>query len=98
MATYVVRVELHGAGGIGAAYDDLHKRMEDAGFRRWVSFSDGTWKLPTGEYLTEANSGFHGNIRDKAVAAANLTGYSNEVFVAEVNGGNMCSAGLTAWR
>lgn len=98
MATYVVRIELHGAGGNEAAYNALHKRMDAAGFRRWVRFSDGTWKLPTGVYLTEANTGLYGSVRDRAVAAANLTGYSNEAFVAEIYQNNMCSSGLAPWH
>jgi len=98
MATYVVRVELHGAGGSEAAYNNLHNMMNSAGFRRWVTFSDGTWKLPTGLYLAEANTGLYGAVRDKAVAAANLTGYANEVFVAEIYGSNMCSSSLSRWH
>lgn len=98
MATYVARVELHGAGYDHAAYTDLHSRMSNAGFRRSVTFADGTWKLPTGEYLIEADSGLQGAVRDRAVSAANLTGYSNEVFVAEIYNGNMCSSALIPWK
>lgn len=39
-----------------------------------------------------------GAVRDRAVAAANLTGYSIEAFVAEGCQDNMCSSGLAPWH
>jgi hypothetical protein len=98
VATYLVRIELHGAAHDAPTYQTLHMRMEQVGFRRWVRFTDGTWKLPTAEYLTDDESGQMYHVRERAVTAAQGTGYLFELLVAEIVGANLCSHGLTAWR
>lgn len=40
MTSYTVRVELHGADDDD--YANLHAAMEDEGFVRWITGSDGT--------------------------------------------------------
>jgi hypothetical protein len=61
MATFLVRVELHGAQPSGPEYVRLHDAMAAVGFRRTISgVTDGgvtsLWQLPTGCYFIEAAS------------------------------------------
>ena len=81
MASFLVRVELH-----GAAWDDyeaLHAEMADRGFSREITGDNGnTYQLPTAEYVIHTDSGLE-NIRTLAAQAAQATGLKFGVIAAE---------------
>ncbi|WP_287790900.1 DUF2622 domain-containing protein [Atlantibacter sp.] len=54
MAKFTVRVELRDSKD--ADYEDLHKKMESAGFSRTITITDTgeTYNLPNAEYLFES--------------------------------------------
>ncbi|WP_267388644.1 hypothetical protein [Sphingomonas sp. GC_Shp_3] len=59
MASYTVRVELHGASS--SDYETLHTIMEAYNYHRKVKGVDrsgvaGTWVLPTGEYIIDTEN------------------------------------------
>lgn len=81
MAQFTVRVELHQAEW--ADYEKLHAAMEQRGFSRLVTSSDGrTYHLPWAEY-NGAGDLSSTQVRDTAQAAANSTGKKNAVLVTE---------------
>ncbi|MDV1856387.1 DUF2622 domain-containing protein [Citrobacter freundii] len=50
MTTFIVRVELHSAEP--EDYEDLHARMESAGYQRRITADSGvTYQLPDAEYI-----------------------------------------------
>lgn len=55
MAKFTVRVELRDSED--ADYDELHKKMEAAGFSRTITITDTgeTYDLPNAEYLFESD-------------------------------------------
>ncbi len=79
---YLVRIELH-----HAAYDDyqaLYAEMDRGGFSRTVTGDDGTvYRLPTAEYYYYGGSRTCEQARDSAKAAADSTGNSSAVIVAD---------------
>jgi hypothetical protein len=84
MATFTVRVELHGA--TSKDYDKLHKAMESKGFSRTISSSQGTtYQLPTGEYSFEGSS-TRKQVLALAKSAAATTKLKYAVLVTESNG------------
>lgn len=81
MAQFMVRVELHQAGG--ADYDRLHAAMEQTGFSRSITGSDGyRYQLPTAEYFASGNFTID-HVRDAACGAADTTGKRYAVLVSE---------------
>ncbi|EKL1152036.1 TPA: DUF2622 domain-containing protein [Klebsiella quasipneumoniae subsp. similipneumoniae] len=50
MSTFIVRVELHGAEP--EDYEDLHGKMESAGYERQITADSGIrYQLPDAEYI-----------------------------------------------
>jgi hypothetical protein len=81
MASYLVRVELHGASWDD--YEALHAEMANRGFSREIAGDNGhTYQLPTAEYVIRTDSGLEG-VRTLAAAAAKTTGHKFGVIVAE---------------
>jgi hypothetical protein len=77
---YLIRVELHSA--TYSDYEKLHSEMAKRAFSRKVSGSDGkVYQLPTAEYY---DNGIRttDQILDAARAAADATGKTNGVIVA----------------
>jgi hypothetical protein len=84
MARYTVRVELHNAEW--EDYDELHEAMENEGFSRQITSSDGkTYHLPWAEYDRETPSGRKG-VLDAAKRAADTTGKAHSILVTESAG------------
>lgn len=79
MARFTIRVELHRA--TEDDYDQLHAAMEDQGFSRYVTSTDGiTYHLPTAEYSIESDSSALSVLESaKSAAASTRRGY--EVLV-----------------
>lgn len=82
MANFIARVELHSAGYTD--YENLHAYMQQRGFARSIRGDDGkSYLLPTGTYIS-APSHSSGDIAlQAAVAAANATGKTSSVIIAE---------------
>lgn len=81
MANFTVRVELHQANW--ADYETLHAAMEEKGFSRLITGSDGkTYHLPLAEYNASSDLD-RSKIRDIARTAATTTGKKNAVLVTE---------------
>jgi hypothetical protein len=81
MADFTVRVELHDA--TRTDYDTLHAAMEQKGFSRMITSSEGkTYELPLAEYNGSSATLNSSQIRDVARAAA-ATGKCNAVLVSE---------------
>lgn len=56
MSTFIVRVELHDAEP--SDYEELHKKMESAGFQRQITADSGKiYQLPDAEYIREPATG-----------------------------------------
>lgn len=88
MPRFTTRVELHRANNDD--YEALHEAMEDEGFSRTISNSDGTaYHLPTAEYNRSADL-----TRDQILAAAERaakkTGRKASILVTESAGRNWC--------
>jgi hypothetical protein len=82
MADFTVRVELH--QGTWTDYETLHAAMEQKGFSRVITASDGrTYQLPLAEYNGSSGTLNCAQIRDIARAAAATTGKGNGVLVSE---------------
>jgi hypothetical protein len=82
MANFTVRVELHQANWTD--YDSLHAAMENKGFSRFITGSDGkTYHLPLAEYNGSSDNLDTSQIRDIAWAAAKTTGKKSAVLVTE---------------
>jgi hypothetical protein len=82
MADFTVRVELHQA--TWTDYETLHTAMEQKGFSRKITSSEGTtYQLPLAEYNGSSPTLNSSQIRDIARAAAATTGKSNAVLVSE---------------
>ena len=87
MATYIVRVELHGANEL--EYAALHAAMAKQGFSR-ILVSNGTkYQLPTAEYIVVSGLNTEA-IRNAAKSAANSTRKTSWILVVQ-------SAGM-AWE
>ena len=81
MASFLVRVELHGASWDD--YETLHAEMGNRGFSRDITGDDGNaYQLPTAEYAIRTNSTLE-NVRTLAAQAAQATGLRFGVIVAE---------------
>jgi hypothetical protein len=78
MATFLTRVELHGASG--ADYEQLHAEMAKLQFRRTVVADDGTtYQLPTAEYISNSELPIE-SVRDLAYVAVKATGRTGWVI------------------
>lgn len=83
MATFLVRVELHGKTYSHQSYTDLHTAMEKAGFARKIYGSDGKWyHLPSAEYQCTANLTAE-QVREAVKAIVRLIDTSYSVLVVE---------------
>ena len=96
MANYTVRIELHGASE--DQYDDLHARMENEGFVRWIKSNEHKYRLPTAEYNLTNSALTVGQVRDKAKAVADAVKPTPKpwILVTESNGRSW--SGLEVWR
>lgn len=84
MATFLVRVELHGASG--KDYDVLHVAMERVGFSRTIVSDTGVrYHLPTAEYEAVGNH-TREEVLEAAKGAAGTTGKKFGVIVTQSAG------------
>ena len=82
MPSFISRVELHSASY--SDYENLHAYMHQRGYSRLIKGSDGNnYQLPTGTYISAAGHASADFALQSAVAAANATGRSSWVIVAE---------------
>jgi hypothetical protein len=78
---FLIRVELHDAKYTD--YETLHSEMAQRSFSRKVTSSDGTvYHLPTAEYYYNG-TGTSDQVLNSAKAAANATGKTSGVIVAD---------------
>jgi hypothetical protein len=78
---YLIRVELHHADDDD--YETLHTEMANRSFSRKVTSSDGTvYHLPTAEYYDNGSRNCD-QVLAAAKAAANATGKTSGVIVAD---------------
>lgn len=82
MATFAIRVELHGA--TSDDYERLHAFMAVAGFVRTIELGDKTFHLPPGEYRYHSNFETSMTVCAKAQAVAAQVRSSPAVVVDEV--------------
>jgi hypothetical protein len=84
MANFIARVELHSASYTD--YENLHVYMQQYGYARTVRGDDGkTYQLPTGTYVSASAMSSVAAALQGAVAAANATGKTSSVIVADWN-------------
>ncbi|MBL3524159.1 type V toxin-antitoxin system endoribonuclease antitoxin GhoS [Serratia plymuthica] len=85
MADYVARVELFDADGEN--YETLHEKMKSLGFKREVTYSDGSvYNLPIGTYHGSSNSTSEA-LRDAiGNIGSPLSSKKPAVFVAKIDG------------
>lgn len=84
MSDFIARVELHSASY--ADYENLHAYMEQYGYARTVKGHDAkTYQLPTGTYLSTSSFSSGSAALQSAVTAANSTGKTSSVIVADWN-------------
>jgi len=82
MANYIARVELHSA--TYEDYESLHASMQTRGYSRTIAADNGVvYKLPTGTYVVRNTNVEIDVARNAAVAAAQATGKSSSVIVAD---------------
>ncbi len=82
MANFIARVELHTA--TYEDYERLHASMQARGYSRTIAGDNGTvYKLPTGTYVARNTNVAIEVARNAAVAAAQETGKSSAVIVAD---------------
>ena len=87
MANIIARVELHSASYTD--YENLHVYMQQHGYVRTVRGNDGkTYQLPTGTYVSVSAMSSTVAALQAAVAAANATGKTSSVIVADWNSAN----------
>ena len=85
MENVIARVELHSASY--ADYENLHIYMQQRGYARVVKGSDHkTYQLPNGTYVGSSSS--PAAALQSAVAAANATGKTSSVIVADWKSAN----------
>lgn len=88
MASFTVRIELH--GGTGEDYNRLHAAMEAAGYKRYVAgtSTDGTpgyWQLPTAEYDYSSGASAY-QVRDHAKSIADTVKADSWCLATQVAG------------
>lgn len=84
MANIIARVDLHSASY--ADYENLHGYMQQGGYSRVIKGDDGkTYQLPTGTYSGVGSFATTSAALQSAVAAANATGKTSSVIVADWN-------------
>jgi len=89
MPNFIARVELHSASY--ADYENLHTYMAQRGYERTIRGDNGkTYHLPTGTYVCIGTSASAEVALEAAVAAANATGKTSSVIIADWN--------LTKWQ
>jgi hypothetical protein len=82
MPNFIARAELHSASF--ADYESLHIYMQRYGYVRTIRADDGkTYQMPTGTYVSAGSLTSTSQALQAAVAAANATGKSSSVIVAE---------------
>ena len=83
MASYLARVELHGAKD-EEDYEELRTAMEKRGFVRQIKGDDGiSYLLPTGTYVLENTSVMLVVAYNGAAWAADTTGFAYNVIVVD---------------
>jgi hypothetical protein len=88
MASFMTRVELHGANP--QDYETLHAAMEHEGFSRFIAGSDGRWyQLPTAEYNRIASVP-RDQVLESAKRAAATTKKAHGIFVTEAVTSTWC--------
>ena len=84
MSNFIARVELHSASY--ADYESLHIYMQQKGYARVIKSDDGkTYQLPTGTYVSVGALSSVAAALQSAVAAADATGKTSAVIVADWN-------------
>lgn len=82
MASFIVRVVLHGAE-TWSGYEELHELMEGEGFVRTIVSDKGLeYHLPPAEYRLDGHFDRE-QVWRKAKFAAEMTGYAHAVFVTQ---------------
>ncbi|MBD2814238.1 type V toxin-antitoxin system endoribonuclease antitoxin GhoS [Xenorhabdus sp. Flor] len=84
MANFTVRVELHNASS--SDYENLHEKMERAGFERSITTENGTvYHLPDAEYSISSDKSTD-EIRDLAHDTAKKVKSNPAILVTKSNG------------
>lgn len=86
-SSFIVRVELHGVQETAseATYVRLHTAMANSGFSRTIRADNGhIYWLPTAMYSTSSSMDSN-TIGQLAVNAANTTGVTSSILVAQMN-------------
>ena len=83
---YFARVELHGAEWPDD-YEELYEELAKVGFKPCITLRTGnSKKLPTGFYFANQLSARLQEVSSGVCAAADATGYENEITVVQSGG------------
>jgi hypothetical protein len=97
MTSYTVRVELHDADEDD--YSNLHAAMEDEGFVRYITGSDGSKdRLPTAEYNLPSTDLTRADILKRAKEAANTAKPNPTPWIIVTESAGRSWSGLKPWR
>ena len=97
MTGYTVRVELHDANDDD--YANLHAAMEDEGFVRWITGSDGAKnRLPTAEYNMADADIDRSEVLKRAKTAANSVKPNPTPWIIVTQSAGRAWSGLRSWR
>jgi len=97
MTSYTVRVELHEADEDD--YASLHATMEDEGFVRYISSTDGSKnRLPTAEYNFPNTDLTRADILKRAKEAANAAKPNPTLWIIVTESAGRSWSGLKPWR
>jgi hypothetical protein len=97
MTSYAVRVELHDTDE--DEYTSLHQAMEDEGFVRWITGSDGVKdRLPTAEYNMPDTDIDRSEVLRRARSAANSVKYIPKPWIVVTESAGRSWSGLKPWR
>lgn len=96
MATFTIRIELHGADEDD--YVSLHEAMEERGFFRWIEVKGSKLRLPTAEYNIGSNEMGVAEIRDLAKSVAMLVKQSPAPWILVTESAGRAWSGLKQWE
>lgn len=97
MTNYMVRVELHHADDDD--YANLHAAMEDEGFVRYITGTDGSKnRLPTAEYNLPNSDLARADVLNRAKDVANVVKPNPTPWVIVTESAGRSWSGLTPWR
>jgi hypothetical protein len=97
MTSYTVRVELHDADQDD--YGGLHAAMENGGFVRYITSTDGSKnRLPTAEYNFPNTALTRADILKRAKEAANAVKSNPTPWIIVTESAGRSWSGLKPWR